>query len=171
MTTPTSRVNGSIRAENGRGTVRMEEVYDTRVSDLWAAVTEPERLARWVAQVSGDLHLGGQFHATFTSGWDGPGRVEVCEPPHRLIATMSPDSDDETLIEVTLADEEGRTRLVIEERGIPLTEIAAHGAGWQAHVEDLSAHLAGRDAGDWNDRWVELQPAYLETAATLSRLT
>ena len=167
MTTSASRVIGSIRAENGSGTVRMEEVYDTPPADLWSAVTEPDRLARWVAEVTGDLRPSGDFHARFTSGWDGPGRVDVCDPPRRLLATMSPGTDDETVIEATLADEGGRTRLVIEERGIPLAEIAGHGAGWQAHVEDLDAHLAGRDAGDWRERWVELGPAYSDAAAAL----
>jgi uncharacterized protein YndB with AHSA1/START domain len=167
MTTSASRVIGSIRAENGRGTVRMEEVYDTPPADLWSAVTEPDRLARWVAEVTGDLQPGGDFHARFTSGWDGPGRVDICDPPRRLLATMSPGSDDESVIEATLADEGGRTRLVIEERGIPLAEIADHGAGWQAHVEDLAAHLVGRDADDWRERWVELVPAYSESAADL----
>ena len=167
MTTSASRVIGSIRAENGSGTVRMEEVYDTSPADLWSAVTDPERLARWVAEVTGDLRAGGDFHARFTSGWDGPGRVDVCDPPRRLLATMSPGTADETVIEATLADEGGGTRLVIEERGIPLAEIAEHGAGWQAHVEDLAAHLAGLDAGDWRERWVELGPAYSDSAAAL----
>jgi len=145
----------------------MEEVYDTSPADLWSAVTDPERLARWVAEVTGDLRAGGDFHARFTSGWDGPGRVDVCDPPRRLLATMSPGTADETVIEATLADEGGGTRLVIEERGIPLAEIAEHGAGWQAHVEDLAAHLAGLDAGDWRERWVELGPAYSDSAAAL----
>jgi len=73
MTTPRprSRVIGSIRAENGKGTVRMEDVYDTAIADVWSALTEPERLSRWIAEVTGDLRPGGQFHSRFTSGWDG----------------------------------------------------------------------------------------------------
>lgn len=33
-----------------------------------------------------------------------------------------------------------QTRLVLEERGLPLEVLAGHGAGWQAHVEDLAIH-------------------------------
>jgi uncharacterized protein YndB with AHSA1/START domain len=166
--TVTSRVSGSIRAENGTGTIRMEDVYDTPVEDLWSAVTEPTRLARWVAEVTGDLHTGGRFHARFTSGWEGPGRVDVCEPHRRLVATMSPGSDEETVIEATLSDEGGRTRLVVEERGLPLPELPAHGAGWQAHVEDLAAHLTGGEPGRWSERWAELSPQYVELARDLA---
>lgn len=164
MTSAISHVTGSLRVENGRGTVRMEDVYDTTVVDLWSALTEPDRLARWIAEVTGELRLGGLFQARFTSSWEGPGRVDVCEAPRRLMATMSPGADDETVIEATLADDNGRTRLVIEERGLPLDEYADHGAGWQAHIEDLTAYLDGRDTGVWHDRWVQLIPRYRELA-------
>ena len=51
---------------------------------------------------------------------------------------------------------------MLEERGIPLDELAGHGAGWQAHVEDLAAHVAGRERTEWRARWAELSPAYGE---------
>ena len=47
-----------------------------------------------------------------------------------------------------------------EERGLPLAELAAHGAGWQAHVEDLAAYLEGRERVDWRQRWIEITPSY-----------
>ena len=73
-----------------RGAVRVEDVYDTDIDDLWEACTTPERLARWIATVSGDLRVGGTIHAVFTSTWTGPGRIEVCEAPHHLLLTMEP---------------------------------------------------------------------------------
>ena len=93
--------------------------------------------------MEGDLRLGGEFRASFTSGWEGPGRVDVCEPPQRLLVTMEPGQEDETVIEALLVADGDQTRLVVEERGLPLDELAAHGAGWQVHVEDLAAHLVG----------------------------
>ena len=51
---------GSMRRiDEQRGAVRVEHVYDTDLDDLWSAITEPDRLARWVATVEGDLRLGG----------------------------------------------------------------------------------------------------------------
>ncbi len=46
MTTrhPGSRITGSMRVENGEGTVRMEDVYDTAVEDLWSALTHGHRM-------------------------------------------------------------------------------------------------------------------------------
>lgn len=163
-----NELQGSVRAVDGKAVVRMEGRYSTDIDDLWSALTDPQRLARWVAEVDGDLRLGTTFHASFTSGWEGSGRVDVCEAPRRLLVTMSSeDDDDETAIEAELTTDGDHTRLVIEERGLPLSEAAAHGAGWQVHVEDLGAHLAGLDRGDWQARWIELTPAYREQAPRL----
>ena len=157
-----TRITGTLRSVGGRGVVRMEGSYDTGIDDLWSALTDAHRLARWIAEVEGDLRLGGLFRATFTSGWEGPGRVDACEPPRYLLVTMTPGGEEETVIEAVLAAEGDRTRLVVEERGIPLAELAAHGAGWQAHLEDLAAQGAGREPADWRTRWNELTPSYLE---------
>ena len=81
---------GTMRSADGNGAVRMEDRYDTDIDDLWSALTEPQRLARWIGDVEGDLRLGGEFQARFTSSWEGPGRVDVCEPPRRLLVTLEP---------------------------------------------------------------------------------
>ena len=144
----------------GRGAVRVESRYRTDAADLWTAVTDPERLARWIADVSGELSLGGAFQARFTSGWEGAGRVDVCDAPRRLVLTMEPGTDDETVIEAQLHADGAETRLVVEERGIAVPELPAHGAGWQTHLEDLGAYLAGQPTSDWGARARELHPSY-----------
>lgn len=162
---PSLRAVGSLRAIGGRGVVRMEDRYETDIGDLWSALTQPHRLARWIADVQGDLQVGGEFSASFTSGWDGPGRVDACEPPRLLQVTLCPGHEDETVIEARLVTHGNElTHLVIEERGLPLDELAAHGAGWQAHVEDLGAYLAGHAPSDWPIRWAELTPTYRDLA-------
>jgi len=157
-------IAGSLRAVDGKAVVRMEDRFDTDAGDLWSALTDPQRLARWIADVEGDLSLGGTFRARFTSSWEGPGRVDVCEPPRRLLLTMCPGQDDQTVIEAELIPDGEQTRLIVEERGLPLDKAAAHGAGWQAHIEDLAAHLAHKPSTDWRTRWLELIPAYRDLA-------
>jgi hypothetical protein len=70
-------------------------------------------------------------------------------------------------IEVTLAVDGDETTVVWEERAIPLDLLAAYGAGVQVHVEDLAAHLAGRERCDAAVRFDQLFPAYQELAANL----
>lgn len=151
---------GALREEDGRGVVRVEHVYATGIDDLWEAVTRPERLRRWIAEVEGDLRVGGEFRARFTSGWSGSGAVEICDAPGHLRVRTWEAGSEPTTIEAVLTSEGAGTRLVIEERGLPLAEYADHGAGWQAHAEDLEALVAGGEPGSWLDRWRELSSAY-----------
>jgi uncharacterized protein YndB with AHSA1/START domain len=167
---PGARILGSLRSADGKGIVRMQDRFDTDIDDVWSAFTDPRRLARWIGEIAGDLRLGGEFRARFfSSGWEGTGRVEECEPPRRLLLrTRQPGEPDEHVIEVTLAADGDQTILVLEERGMPLDLLAAYGAGIQVHVEDLAAHLAGRERCDADARWRELQPAYDDLAANVS---
>ncbi|WP_130386726.1 SRPBCC domain-containing protein [Kribbella sp. VKM Ac-2569] len=170
------RITGTMRAlDRTRGAVRVEDVYDTDIDDLWAACTTPERLARWIAEVSGALHEGGTIQAVFTSTWNGPARIEVCEAPHHLLLTTEPGTDDESQLEAWLTPMGSQTKLVVEERGLPIGSLHFHGAGWQVHLEDLGRSLANdgpaHDGGwsaeapapAWHARWTELTPAYRRT--------
>ena len=167
------RILGSLQSADGQGVVRMEERYAAGIEELWSALTDPGRLARWYGEVDGDLRLGGEFQARlFASGWEGTGRVNTCEPPQRLGVTMrdadpQPGQPGETVIEVELTANASQTVLALEERGMPVDLLAAYGAGIQVHVEDLTAHLAGRDRVDARGRWAELFPAYEALAADL----
>ncbi|HEY3015136.1 MAG TPA: SRPBCC family protein [Nocardioides sp.] len=152
---------GTVREHEGAAVVHMEARYPTDISDLWSAITEPERLARWIAEVSGDLRVGGSFSATFTSTWSGTGQVVVCQPPHRLLVATDGGDGDIGEIEATLTEDGDHTLLVVEQRGIALSQGPLYGAGWEVHLEDLALHVAGEPAGDWRARWAELSPAYL----------
>ena len=159
------RILGSLRSAEGKGIVRIEDRFETDVDDLWSALTDPRRLARWIGEVEGDLRLGGEFRFSFfASGSEGTGRVEACEPPRLLLLTMALDQPDEDVIEATLTADGDKTILVWEERGMPLDQIAAYGAGVQIHVEDLAAYLAGRERRDAAARFGELFPTYQELA-------
>jgi uncharacterized protein YndB with AHSA1/START domain len=166
-------VIGTMRGIDAtRGAIRVEDVYDTDIDDLWAACTAPDRLARWIARVSGDLRVGGTFDALFTSTATNTGRVEVCDAPHHLLVRMAPGTEDEAEIEAWLSTEGTRTRLAVEERGLPLDKLHFHGAGWQAHLEDLTRSLESgapahpdpwsdqAPAPAWRERWTALTPAY-----------
>lgn len=170
-----TRLLGSLRSAGGAGVVRVEERFDTGIDDLWQALTVPDRLALWWGEVEGDLRLGGEFR--LSSDWYGTGRVVACEAP-RLLRIRIRESDesyksgqgvppfDENL-EARLTAEGGRTVLVVETAGMPLDVVAFYGVGWQVHLENLAAHLAGRERGDTEARWGELIPPYQALAAGL----
>jgi uncharacterized protein YndB with AHSA1/START domain len=168
------RILGSLRSADGKGVVRIEDRFETDIDDLWSALTDPGRLALWLGEVEGDLRLGGEFRARFlASGWEGTGRVEACEPPHRLLVLTrdadEPNESNDHAIEVTLTADGHQTLLVWEERGMPVDQLAAYGAGTQIHVEDLAAHIAGHERSDDAEaRWAALLPRYQDLAASIS---
>src|SRR5258708_2927080 len=169
---------GSLRSADGKGVVRIEDGYDTNIDDLWSAITDPARLARWHAQVEGDLRAGGEVRTYVAAdAVEGTGRTVACEPPHRRVVTPRETDEswrrgngvppsDETL-EATLTTDGDDTILVIEVRGMPLDALAFYGAGWQIHAENLAAYLGGRERGDTEARWGELVPPYQDLAANV----
>jgi uncharacterized protein YndB with AHSA1/START domain len=163
------RILGSLRSVDGQAAVRMQDRFDTDINDLWSALTDPSRLARWLGEVEGDLRLGGEFRARYFDGWEGTGRVEACEPPRRLlVVTKHHRQTNEMTVEAELTADGDQTILVWESRGMPPNLLAEYGAGIQVHVEDLAAHIAGREPGDGEARWNELMPAYQVLAADVS---
>lgn len=159
--TSANRILGTLRAENGKGVVHIEDRYDTGIEDLWTAITDPGRLARWYGEVKGDLRVGGEFHShVHASGWEGTSRIEVCEPPRRLVITGAEPGGPELVNEITLTADGDQTILVLEERGMPLEQAAGWGAGNQIHVEDLATYLSGGERCDSDARMEELFPVY-----------
>ena len=174
----TDKILGRLGVAEGKGVVRVEDRYDTDVDDLWAAVTDPERLARWYGKVEGDLRPGGAFTVYLESAdLEAICRVDTCEPPRRVRIT-SRESDEsaqhgtgpapfDQTIEATLTPDGPQTILAIEVRGLPLDKLEYYGAGWQVHAENLAAHVTHRDPADLESRWSTLIPAYQEQAAAL----
>jgi uncharacterized protein YndB with AHSA1/START domain len=177
-TSPPTRILGSLRSADGKGVVRIEDRYDTEIEDLWSAITDAGRIARWYGRVEGDLRPGGQFRLYVEDAdSDYAGRVEECEPPRRLRVTTRETDESyqrgqgvppyDSVLDATLTADGDQTVLVIEVRGMPLEAVAFYGAGWQIHAENLAAYLSGRQSGDAEARWGELVPPYQDLAASI----
>src|SRR5436190_9623482 len=175
---PSTRILGSLRSADGVGVVRIEDRYDTDIDDLWAAITDPDGLARWFGEVDGELSQGGEFRVHIPDAGERTGQVEACEPPRRLLVTTRETDESyrsgqgvppfDAVWEIMLTAGGDQTILAIEVRGMPLEKIAFYGAGWQIHAENLADHVAGREPGDTEVRWGQLVPPYQDLAANVS---
>jgi uncharacterized protein YndB with AHSA1/START domain len=171
-----NRILGSLRSQDGVGVVRLESRFSIDIHDLWSALTDPGRVSHWYGQTEGDLRVGGEFRLTVeSSGWDGTGRVDACEPSSRLLVTTRETDESwqdgrgeppfDVVLEATLTPDGDQAVLVIEVRGVPVKMVAFYGAGWQIHVEDLAAYLDGRQPDtDVKARFDDLVPHYQSLA-------
>jgi uncharacterized protein YndB with AHSA1/START domain len=163
--TSDASVLGSLHRVDGEGVVRMEDRLDTGIDDLWEALTDPDRLAHWYGEVDGRLSEGGEFRVDIALAGERTGRVEAYEPPHRLVLRMhdpdpQPGQPQQTVIDAHLTADGAGTRLVWEERGMPIDLLPAYGTGIQIHVEHLADYVSGRPLRSAGERWTALFPAY-----------
>ena len=136
------------------------------ISDVWAAVTEPERLERWIGTWSGDPTSGSIEFRMTAEAEDAPAethRIVACDPPRRLV-TESSGAGDETVwrLELDLAEDDGVTVLTFAQRveeGIPVDSV---GPGWDYYLDRLVAAHAGRDVAEvvWDDYYPSLADHY-----------
>ena len=65
-----------------------ERTYPALPEEVWDAITDPERIPRWIGgAVTGDLRLGGRYQIEGNAG----GEILECEPPKRLALTWEYD--------------------------------------------------------------------------------
>ncbi|GAB3321871.1 hypothetical protein GCM10027451_43840 [Geodermatophilus aquaeductus] len=125
-------------------TVRRE--YPAAAEDVWEAVTDPARLARWFAPVTGDLRPGG----TFAVEGNADGEIRECSPPSTLVLTWG---GPVSVVTVRLSPAGAATVLELEHT-VPVA-FAGSGAGalfvgpgWDVALLGLGLHLRGEDVGD-----------------------
>jgi len=139
----------------------MKSRFENEIGDVWSALTDPQRLARWYGKVGGDLRVGGVFTSYVRSSeWNGQGRVNECVSRQRLEVTMWEEEGKERNLAAELIDDASATILMLEVRGLPIDLVWAYGAGWHVHLEDLATHLSGGESLNPPERWDELEPLY-----------
>lgn len=139
-------------------TVLLRRTYDTSVGDVWDAVTNPERIPRWFALVSGDFRLGGRYQIEGNAG----GEIIRCEPPRLFRLTWifgEPVEGGFSEVEVRLSpgpDPNGAKSTVFELEHVAVTDPerwteygpGAVGVGWDLSLLGLGLHLAGGGIDD-----------------------
>ena len=100
------------------------------IEDVWAAVTEPERLARWIGTWDGDPTEGSVHFRMLFEGEEHAGEtmeIRVCEPPRRLHVT-SHAGDETWLLELDLTHADGVTTLTFCQPGVTAEQVGGVGS-------------------------------------------
>jgi uncharacterized protein YndB with AHSA1/START domain len=141
--------------------VTLRREYPAEVEEVWEAVTDPERLARWFAPVGGDLREGG----TFSVEGNAEGQIRECVRPSALTVTWG---GPVSVVRVRLSASGASTVLELEHT-VPAA-FAGSGAGalyvgpgWDVALLGLTLWLRGElveDPAAW-----EASPEVREVSA------
>ena len=161
--TELTEVLGRVERAGDQVAVVFDRHYATSPDDLWEACTDPDRLARWFAPVSGDLRIGGAFTIHFDDADTPQCQVLTCDPPHRLVWEW-PVGDAATLVSAEITPDADGARLVLRHERLTPSQAAGYAAGWDTYVRRLEAHLSGVPLPDWEQTWSALHARYAATS-------
>lgn len=120
--------------------------YDTTVEDLWDAIANPQRLARWFLPVEGDFKVGGRYQLQGNAG----GTIVRCDRPEALEITWEYGGGT-SWVNVRLTRDGARARFTLEhiahrdgvgEAHLKQFGPGAVGIGWDLMLNGLATHVA-----------------------------
>lgn len=145
MTAPTGR----IEVRDGVHHLVLERSFAAPIDDVWAAVTDPARMARWIGTWTGDPATGRVAFRMLSEGGnaDDPGsdtEIRECDPPRRLAVTTRA-GPMPWLLELDLSEADGVTTLVFTQPAVDPAEAENVGPGWEYYLDRLVAAETGGD--------------------------
>jgi len=138
---------GTIVERDGTHVLIQTRTFAAPIEDVWAAVTEPERLARWIGSWEGDPESGSVDFRMLFEGDDHDGEameIRVCEPPSRLHLT-SRVGEEVWLLELDLTHADGVTTLTFSQPGVTAEQVGSVGPGWDYYLDRLVDVETGAD--------------------------
>lgn len=117
------------------------------IGSVWAAVSDPDLLDRYVGRPEGDLRRGGWYELP-----DGTrGDILRCDPPRLLTVAVTRPGGHSGELEVHLTADDSYTHIDLKYasiRGFVLIDASsgewAAGPGWEFFLDNLAAYLDGR---------------------------
>lgn len=117
------------------------------VEDVWASVSQPERMERWIGTWRGDPGSG---HVTFLMTAEGDAaedeqvEIRACEPPHHYAVTTR-QGGGAWHMEVHVEPHGAGARLTFRQTRVDPGEAASFGTGWEYYLDRLRVSLDGGD--------------------------
>lgn len=135
-------------------TVTFTREFRTSAAQVWEAVTDPERMQRWIGTWTGDPATGEVDWRMTAEGDQVPVervRIIECVEPTRLEVEFLTDGD--WRIAIVLRETGGMTTLEFAQTFRTGEPVAMVGPGWEYYLDRLRAHLIGADVTsvEWSD--------------------
>jgi uncharacterized protein YndB with AHSA1/START domain len=120
--------------------VRLTRHYRAAPEEVWAALTEPDSLRRWLAAPAEvDLRSGGSFRLQLSERETMDGRIRAVEPPRALELDWMRAGEGPSIIRFDLSAEGEGTVLVLEHRRIEAEIGMRYAAVWERRLLQLDA--------------------------------
>lgn len=142
-------IEGVARPDAGEAEVALTVPVPRRT--VWAALTEPARLATWLGRVEGSLTDPAGFVVRHDAETASRHRVTHRREQDSWALTWDFPEEPPSAVAFALTGEpEGPTTVTVLHAG--LADAVGYAAGWHRHLELLGAHLLGAPApGDFWD--------------------
>lgn len=139
--------------EDGGKTLILRRHFPVPIGDVWASVTESERLGRWFGTWTGDpatgsvmVTMNAEPEAAAPARFD----IDACEPP-RLLAVSATDESGQWKLVATLTEVEGGTVFELRQEELAPGTASDTGPGWEWYLDRLVASVAGKQPPTLDD--------------------
>ena len=152
------------RDEREAGWVVLPRTFRMPRDEVWKAITEPERLERWIGTWSGDPAEGRVSFRMTAEGEDIPANDYVitgCRPTEHL-GLEADAAGMHVELRLDLSEEDGVTTLLFAQRMSDPEMASSVGPGWEYYLDRLVAVETGGDVADvkWDDYYPALADDY-----------
>ncbi|MEJ7722372.1 MAG: SRPBCC domain-containing protein [Ilumatobacteraceae bacterium] len=155
-----------LRAEDDGPAARLERTFAATADEVWAAITDPQRISRWLAPLTmrGEPQPGTTYTFDFGDGGSTHGEIVACTRGERLEVTWGFEGHPDSIVVVELRPGDDGTTLVLDHRRLPDDQAIGYGAGWDAYIARLAADVDVDvdvdELPDWDEHFVAVLPAY-----------
>jgi uncharacterized protein YndB with AHSA1/START domain len=144
---------GHVRSTDHGPELVIERTFRASIDHVWAALTEPERFARWYGTLEGEPRVGETVMVTMTyeeGAAPEPALIVECTPPYRLVVELGV-GDTPWRLAVHLAERDGVTVLTFVQPVTTGVDVVDVGPGWEYYIDRLAAAVFDLAMPRWQD--------------------
>lgn len=166
--TGTNEELGTLRRVDGRLEGRLVRMIEHDQQAVWRMLTEPERLAEWLAPGTIESRAGGAAKLNFTdSGTVIDSTLTAFDAPRLIEYSWSSPGEPSRPVRWETQPVDGGTRLTLTVSVPDNEDIARACAGWEAHLMMLLAAIEGVPMKFPFERFKTTREAYKAQVALL----
>lgn len=148
-------------APDGSYLFQITRRFEKPIEEVWDAISNPERIARWIAPTTFEPRAGSPILVEFEGGGTSTGHVVTFEPPKLFEYTSRAGSEGtDSLVRFELTEEAEATVLVLTHSRQTADMVARTAPGWHGCADCIEAEVRG-DAVDKAAVWERVKALYL----------